>query len=892
MVQNCYRIKTPVETKPPAPEQTDSSPRQSHLAAGAVKEAKRLQQGKIKGTVVLMTKNILDSNNLNLEDKAEDDLGQFLGGAVSLQLISAQNADPGNGLGKLGEAASLEEFVTTLPTLLEGQDAFSVQFDYTHDFGVPGAFVIRNNLPDEFYLVSLTLDDIPNHGSVHYVCNSWIYPANRYSSDRIFFANKAYVPSKTPPALVKYREQELITLRGDGFSELVEHDRVYDYATYNDLGWPDFGESLARPTLGGSSEYPYPRRGRTSRPPSESDPNTESKLHPGVEHLDIYVPRDERFGHPNCSDFLAYFLKLISEDLKPLLEETFNFTSDDFDSFDEVDQLYEGFELPPDVLQNIQKKIPTPMLAELFQTNDELDLIYPLSYPTPKVIIENKSGWMTDEEFAREMLAGVNPGVIRALQELPLNSKLDIRAYGDQTSKITKEQLEQNMGGVTVDEALQHTRLFILDYHDAFMPYLRKINETLKKGYATRTILFLKEDGTLKPLAIELSLPHPDGDECGFISRVVLPADQGVEGTIWLLAKAYVTVNDSGYHQLVSHWLQTHAVIEPFIIAANRQLSVLHPIHKLLYPHFRDTMNINAIARQALLDANGIIEWSFLHGQYWIEMSSKVYKNWVFPDQALPKDLIKRGMAVEDPECPYGLRLVIEDYPFAVDGLEIWAAINTWVYDYVHCYYDSNEDVQQDSELQAWWKEIVEVGHGDLKDQPWWFKMQTRAELVEACTVIIWTSSALHAAVNFGQYPYGGYILNRPTVSRRLLPEDGTPEYEVLKENPEKAFLNTVTPKLMILLHLSVIEILSRHASDEVYLGTRDNPNWTCDVKPLEAFKKFGKRLEEIEKTVIERNNTETLRNRIGPVKMHYTLLYPTSGEGLTCRGIPNSISI
>lgn len=88
--------------------------------------------------------------------------------------------------------------------------------------------------------------------------------------------------------------------------------------------------------------------------------------------------------------------------------------------------------------------------------------------------------------------------------------------------------------------------------------------------------------------------------------------------------------------------LQTHAVIEPFIIAANRQLSVLHPIHKLLYPHFRDTMNINALARQALINADGIIELPFLPGQYSIEMSSKVYKNWVFPDQAIPNDLIKR----------------------------------------------------------------------------------------------------------------------------------------------------------------------------------------------------------------------------------------------------------
>lgn len=86
------------------------------------------------------------------------------------------------------------------------------------------------------------------------------------------------------------------------------------------------------------------------------------------------------------------------------------------------------------------------------------------------------------------------------------------------------------------------------------MPYLRRINTTATKTYATRTILFLKSDGTLKPLAIELSLPHKDGDHHGAESIVCTPAEDGVEGTIWQLAKAYVAVDDSGYHQLTCHW--------------------------------------------------------------------------------------------------------------------------------------------------------------------------------------------------------------------------------------------------------------------------------------------------------------------------------------------------
>lgn len=102
---------------------------------------------------------------------------------------------------------------------------------------------------------------------------------------------------------------------------------------------------------------------------------------------------------------------------------------------------------------------------------------------------------MTDEEFGREMIAGVNPCVIHRLQvspdviflsfhvkivhawhsegrivvsvtfpykliffnewqEFPPQSKLDPSVYGDQTSKMTKEQLEINLEGLTVDKAM------------------------------------------------------------------------------------------------------------------------------------------------------------------------------------------------------------------------------------------------------------------------------------------------------------------------------------------------------------------------------------------------------------------------------------------------------
>ncbi|KAL6971463.1 Lox9p [Sarracenia purpurea var. burkii] len=795
--------------------------------------------------------------------------------------------------GKLGKATYIEKWITTIRSApATGDASFNITFEWDKAMGVPGAFVVRNHHHSELYFKTLTLENVPGQGQLHFVCNSWVYPARHYKYDRVFFSNQSYLPCNTPEPLRHYREQELANLRGNGSGKLRKWDRIYDYAFYNDLGMPDKGREYERPVLGGSENYPYPRRGRTGREPTKNDPNTESRL--PLLSLDIYVPRDERFSHVKMSDFLAYALKSLGQVLPPGIESLFNKTKE-FDTFEDVMNLYQGgIKLPKGVSPSkFRDCIPWEMLKELVRSDGEQFLKFPL----PDVIKENTSAWRTDEEFAREMLAGVNPVLIRRLQEFPPASKLDPEVYGNQTSSITREQIEKNMNGLTIDQAIENNKMFILDHHDAIMPYLSRINKTSTKTYATRTLLLLQEDGTLKPLAIELSLPHPQGDRHGATSKVFTPAEHGVKGSVWQLTKAYAAVNDSGYHQLISHWLNTHAVIEPFIIATNRELSVLHPIHKLLHPHFRDTMYINALARQILINAGGVVERTVFPARYAMEMSSVIYKDWKFTEQPLPADLLVRGMAVPDSSQPHGLKLIIEDYPYAVDGLEIWSAIETWVREYCSLYYSTDDSVRTDSELQSWWAELRNVGHGDKKDEPWWPDMKTRHELILTCTTIIWVASALHAAVNFGQYPYAGYLPNRPTISRRFMPEAGTPEYAELESNPDSVFLKTITAQPQVLLGVSLIEVLSRHGSDEVYLGKRDVLDWSADDEALKAFERFGKKLVEIENRITERNNDKRWKNRFGPVKVPYTLLYPSTSDpkratGLSGMGIPNSVSI
>ncbi|KAK9224480.1 hypothetical protein WN943_009514 [Citrus x changshan-huyou] len=367
--------------------------------------------------------------------------------------------------------------------------------------------------------------------------------------------------------------------------------------------------------------------------------------------------------------------------------------------------------------------------------------------------------------------------------------------------------------------------------------------------YGSRALFFLNPDGTLRPLAIELTRPPLDGKP---------------------------------------QWKQ---VFTP----TNRKLSAMHPINRLLKPHFRYTMEINAKARLILVNAGGLVETTFFPGKYSMEFSSVIYdKQWRFDHEALPKDLISRGMAVEDPNAPHGLKLTIEDYPFANDGLDLWDALKQWVTEYVNHYYTDPSLVESDEELQAWWTEIRTVGHADKKDEPWWPVLKTPQDLIEIVTTIAWVASGQHAAVNFGQYLYGGYFPNRPTMSRTNMPTEDQSEadWKSFLANPEDTLLQCFPSKMQAMQDMVILDTLSTHSPDEEYLGKEMEPAWGDDPVIKAAFEKFNRKMQELEGIIDDRNSNENLRNRTGAGIVPYELLKPFSGPGATGKGVPYSISI
>ncbi|KAH7427497.1 hypothetical protein KP509_10G047000 [Ceratopteris richardii] len=761
------------------------------------------------------------------------------------------------------------------------------------DFGMPGAISIVNHHQNEFFLESIVVKGHPTR-TIFFQSYSWIQSSFKSSEEAIFFVNNVYLPSETPNGLKDLRDRAILISRGNGKGLRKTWEKIYDYDVYNDIGNPDQDQDLSRPILGGDRKHKYPRRCRTGRHPTKADPKAESVLDMRTSY---YVPRDEAFQETKRMTFIGNTLKGMVHQLVPSLTNSIKQAGDEFQSFHEINNLYQnGLRLKRVETEfNLLRELPiNHIVQKIEQTINQASNI--LKYSQPSVISRDEFAWMRDEEFGRQTLAGANPVHIQRLQEFPPKSCLDEEMYGCRVSAMREKHLLGSLEGLTLDEAMEKGRLFILDYHDAYLPFINKVNALDgRKMYASRTILFYTNAGTLLPIAIELSLPPTS--KRGSPKRLVLtPPQDSISHWKWQLAKAHVMSNDAVYHQLVNHWLRSHAAVEPYIIATHRNLSKMHPVFVLLQPHFRYTLEINASARQLLINANGVIENCFTAGPYSLEISSAAYDSlWRFDQESLPADLIRRGMAIEDPAHETGLKLVIKDYPYASDGILIWNAITKWVEEYVSLYYKDDTMVVDDLELQTWWDEIKNKGHEDKKDEVWWPQLMGTKDLQGILSTIIWITSGFHAAINFGQYDYAGYVPNRPCMTRRLIPSDDdnlSQDYLEFSSDPEKFFLSTIPNRLQALTLMAVVHTLSSHSPDEEYLGTRSNTNWTNDQRAKDAFERFSMRIKEIEHQIAYRNSDPSLKNRHGAGILPYELLCPSSRPGKTGRGIPNSISI
>ncbi|KAE8280642.1 Arachidonate 5-lipoxygenase [Larimichthys crocea] len=258
---------------------------------------------------------------------------------------------------------------------------------------------------------------------------------------------------------------------------------------------------------------------------------------------------------------------------------------------------------------------------------------------------------------------------------------------------------------------------------------------------------------------------------------------------------------------------QTPGEDNPNLPAHRWQLPAVHPVYKLLIPHIRFTIAINTKAREQLICECGIFDKAnATGGGGHVQLVQRAVKTLTFRSLCFPDAIKARGVDKKED---------LPTYFYRDDGYLVWEATMGFVsdVDFDHCEFPKS--------------------------------LKTRTELIEYLTVVVFTASAQHAAVNFGQYDWCSWIPNAPSTMRKAPPkEKGLADVNLIIESlPDRGRSSW---------HLGAVWALSQYQENELYLGMYPDEHFI--EKPVkEAMEKFRKQLAEITSSIKRRNEGKRL---------------------------------
>uniref|UniRef100_A0AAX7SIQ7 Lipoxygenase domain-containing protein n=1 Tax=Astatotilapia calliptera TaxID=8154 RepID=A0AAX7SIQ7_ASTCA len=411
--------------------------------------------------------------------------------------------------------------------------------------------------------------------------------------------------------------------------------------------------------------------------------------------------------------------------------------------------------------------------------------------------------WKEDAFFGYQFLNGVNPILIQCCANLPSNFP------------VTDDMVFPR-GQCSLRDEIKKGNIFLCDYKHLEGVKTNTINGKKQYLMAPLVLLHKAPDDKLMPIAIQLKQTPSDDNP------IFLPTDSEYD---WLIAKTFVRSADFNEHQLNAHLLRTHLLAEVFAVSLLRNVPMVHPLYKLLKPHTRYTLQINFLARRLLISDTGAFTQELLI----VSVCSLTYSSLCMPD-----DIAERGL--ED----------VPNFFYRDDGLKVWDIIHRFVQGMLGYYYKSDREVQEDSELQKWILDIFE--HGFLSQAetgiPQRFTCVTA--LAKFVTMVIFTCSAQHAAVNSGQYDYGGWMPNTP-ISLQLPPP-------TTKGTTSEATMLATFPDVNVTAQgMATMWLLSKQSSDFVPLGQYPEDHFTEEI-PRKILKDFQMELEDLSLVIKARN--------------------------------------
>ncbi|XP_039527425.1 hydroperoxide isomerase ALOXE3-like [Pimephales promelas] len=443
--------------------------------------------------------------------------------------------------------------------------------------------------------------------------------------------------------------------------------------------------------------------------------------------------------------------------------------------------------------------------------------------------------WDEDEFFGYQFLNGLNPMMIQLCSTLPENFP------------VTDDMVKGSLGGSSLEQEMEKGNIFLSDYKMLDELVGNVISGRQQYLTAPLVLLYCNPQGMMLPIAIQLR-QKPTKD-----NPIFLPTDSKAD---WKLAKIFVRNAEFGVHEVDFHLLRTHLLAEVFTVATLRNLPSPHPLYKLLFPHMRYTLQINIMARNQLISKDGAISmYAGVGGESLEKLLKRATASLTYSALCLPDNISERGLET------------VPNYYYRDDGMKLWDIINKFVAAFLAHYYKHDTHVQKDMELQRWIREIFTNGFLGRDSSGIPSSVQTLKELIKFVTMVIFTASAQHAAVNSGQFDFGGWMPNYPTALRKPPPKEKS-------KTAEDTILETLPDVSTTVNGMAVLRLLSKDSADHYPLGNFPEHLYDEEV-PCKLIEDFKKDLEKLSDLIEERNKK---------LELPYTYLNP--------KNVDNSVAI
>ncbi|RMY43021.1 hypothetical protein D0865_11552 [Hortaea werneckii] len=267
------------------------------------------------------------------------------------------------------------------------------------------------------------------------------------------------------------------------------------------------------------------------------------------------------------------------------------------------------------------------------------------------------------------------------------------------------ESLATNLTTLTLQELFDAGRLFYADYRDQ-----KDLQPTARYSAACDAYFYMHPDSEdFLPLAIRTNSGG---------NLIYTPADDSED---WTLAKIMYNVCDIWFAQW-DHLARTHETSHIAYMAAIRTVSEEHPVMAIL----------NRRAVDQLFAYTGPEAQKYTTNLYANGGSGRFQANY------FKQDLKARGLL----DASFGPAL--KDFPFYEDASAINSAIADSMASFVDSYYDSNDQVAGDNELQNWADEAN--GPASVQDFP--SEISSKQALTEILTHFAHLASISHHTVN------------------------------------------------------------------------------------------------------------------------------------------------